>query len=172
MKTLIAYLSLFLISCSTYKTVRNKELQVLNNQLEGKFQSTPILIKSNHFKTNMENLFEITNSDSLLRLKVNSNNELEIRYKNQLGGKEVQTFKGKFKRKYFKIFLEKDRITFPPFYWVTKVNRLKIGLDKKGQLVINQHFDHSAMIMLFAAGSSSNNQYVFKQSKNMCPFFC
>ncbi|MBF6640553.1 hypothetical protein IVB69_03590 [Flavobacterium sp. J49] len=166
MKTLLACLSLFFISCGSYKTVKNKDLQYLKNNLEGKFIAEDMNLDSTNNNTSIQRLFEIQNSDYMIGLKVNDSKELEIHYKNALGGNQVKFFKGKFKKKYFKVFIEKKRITFPPIYWVINVNRLKIGLDQKGRLIINKHYDHSGMVLLFAAGSSYDYQYIFKQSQN------
>lgn len=165
MKTFLGCLSLLLFSCTSYKAVKDKELQDLNKKLEGKFLSANAAPDSTRFPTNVQSLFGIANSDSVIGVKVNDKSELELRYKNHLGGNETRAFKGKFKKKSFKVFLEKKRVTLPPVYWVTNVNRLHLGLDKKGTLIINKHYDHSGMILLLAGGSSFDHQYSFNPSK-------
>lgn len=166
MKTFLGCLSFFFLSCTSYKTVKDSDLQVLNKKLEGKFLSEDVVLDSTNFPTHFQGLFGIANSDSVIALNVNAKSELEIRYKNRLGGNEVRAFKGKFKKKCFKVFLEKKRVTLPPIYWVTNVNRLKLGLDKKGRLIVDRHYEHSGMILLMAAGSSSEHQYSFNPTKN------
>lgn len=165
MKALIAFLSMLFVSCSSFETVKNRDLENLSGKLSGEFN----VIAANSDPVNptvkLQELFKVQNGDSAISLKVNEKNELEIHFRKQNGVTGIAYFKGKFQKKYFKVFLEKKRIPFVPIYSITQVNKLKIGLDKKERLIINNTINHSGMILVMAAGHSSDRQYVFNPSK-------
>lgn len=166
MKTLIVFLSMFFISCSSYQPIKNKDLQNLNERLSGEFNANAANSDPVNPAIKLQELFKIQNADAAISLKMNKNKELEIHFRKQNGVLGTAVFKGKFQKKYFKVFLEKKRIPFVPIYSITQVNKLKIGLDKKGRLIINNTINHSGMILMMAAGHSSDRQYVFNPSKN------
>ncbi|SEP78674.1 hypothetical protein SAMN05444005_102269 [Flavobacterium urocaniciphilum] len=149
-------------SCKSYKEIKDKELVPISSKNLGEFHSVSNIKKKTEYKVSIQELFGINNLDSLVKVKINKNDEIEIHYKNVLGGNEITTYKGKFKKNYFEVFLDKKRIILPPFYCKNRVNRLRIGLSQNKELVINRHYDYSGMFMLFAAGNSDSKQYVFK----------
>lgn len=162
MKKLAIIIVFSLFSCKSYKEIKDKELVVLSSESLGEFHSISNQKKKTDYQVSIQELFGIRNLDEIVKIIISKNDEIEIHYKNVLGGNEVVTFKGKFKKNYFEVFLNKKRIFFPPIYCKTNINRLRIGLTQNKELVINQHYDYSGMFMLFAAGNSDNKQYVFK----------
>lgn len=165
MKALIAFLSMLFVSCSSFETVKNRDLQNLSGKLSGEFNVNAANSDPVNPTVKLQELFKVQNGDSAISLKVNEKNELEIHFRKQNGVTGIAYFKGKFQKKYFKVFLEKKRIPFVPIYSITQVNKLKIGLDKKERLIINNTINHSGMILVMAAGHSSDRQYVFNPSK-------
>lgn len=151
-----------LFSCQSYKQIKDKELVPITSKSLGEFQSISNQKEKTEYRVSIQQLFNIKNLDSVVKVIINKNDEVEIHYKNVLGGNEIEVFKGKFKKSYFEVYLDKKRIFLPPIYCKSNINRLRIGLTQNNELVINQHYDYSGMFMLFAAGHSDNNQYVFK----------
>lgn len=161
--TLIIVFALF--SCKSYKEIKDKELVALTSKKLGQFQSISNQKEKTDYRVSIQELFEIKNLDSVVKVVINKNEEIEIHYKNVLGGNEITAFKGKFKKNFFEVYLDKKRIFFPPIYCKSNINRLRIGMSEQNDLVINQHYDRSGMFMLFAAGSSDSKQYIFKNQK-------
>ena len=151
-----------LFSCKSYKEIKDKELVVFSSKSVGEFHSLSNLKKKTDYQISIQELFGIRNLDSIVKVVITNNDAIEIQYKNVLGGNELAAFKGKFKKNYFEVYLDKKRIFFPPIYCKTNINRLRIGFTHNKDLVINRHYDYSGMFLLFAAGNSDNKQYVFK----------
>lgn len=162
MKKLVIIIAFGLFSCKSYKEIKDKELVEISPKSFGEFHSISNQKKKTDYQVSIQELFEISNLDEIVKITISKNNEIEIHYKNVLGGNEVVAFKGKFKKNYFEVFLDKKRIFFPPIYCKSNINRLRIGLTQNKDLVINRHYDYSGMVLLFAAGNSDNKQYVFK----------
>ncbi len=157
---LIGVLSLF--SCQSYKEIKDKELVAFPKELSAEFQSLSNKKKKKEDQVYIQELFDIRNLDTVVKISITKKDEIEMYYKNVLGGMDVAAFKGKFKKNYFEVYLTKKRIFFPPIYCKTNINRLRIGLSNNQELVINRHYDYSGMVLLFAAGNSDHKQYVFK----------
>lgn len=162
MKKIVIIMMFTLFSCKSYKVIKDKELVQLSSESKGEFQAVSNKKDKTDYQVSIQQLFAIKNLDTIVKINISKNDEIEIHYKNVLGGNEIATFKGKFKKHYFEVYLDKKRIFFPPIYCKNNINRLRIGLTQNQDLVINQHYDYSGMFMLFAAGSSDNKQYVFK----------
>lgn len=162
MRKLLVVIVFSLFSCQSYKQIKDKELVALSSKSLGEFKSLSNQKKRTDYQVSIQELFRINNLDSVVKMVINKNDEIEIHYKNVLGGNELAVFKGKYKKNYFEVYLDKKRIFFPPIYCKSNINRLRIGLTQNKELVINQHYDYSGMFLLFAAGHSDNNQYVFK----------
>lgn len=162
MKKVVLIIVFSLFSCKSYKEIKEKEFVVLSAKSLGEFHSLSNKKKQTEYQTSIQELFDIRNLDTIVKIIITKNDEIEIHYKNVLGGNEITAFKGKFKKNYFEVYLDKKRIFFPPIYCKTNINRLRIGLTQNKDLVINRHYDYSGMVLLFAAGNSDNKQYVFK----------
>lgn len=162
MKKLVIIIVFSLFSCKSYKEIKDNELVKLQSKALGEFHSLSNAKSKTDYQVSIQELFKIGNLDSVIKINISKNNEIQIQYKNILGGNEIAAFKGKFKKNYFEVFLDKKRIFFPPIYCKTNINRLRIGLTGKNELVINRHYDYSGMFLLFAAGNKDNKQYVFK----------
>lgn len=162
MRKLVVIIVFCLFSCKSYKEIKDKELVVFSSKSLGEFHSLSNPKEKTDYQISIQELFNIKNLDEIVKVIITKNDEIEIHYKNVLGGNEVAAFKGEFKKHYFEVYLDKKRIFFPPIYCKSNINRLRIGLTQNQELVINQHYDYSGMFLFFAAGNSDNKQYVFK----------
>lgn len=162
MRKLAIILVFSLFSCKSYKEIKDKDLVVSSSKSLGEFHAMSNLKTKTDYQISVQELFGLKNTDSIIKVVFSKKDAIEIQYKNVLGGNEVAAFKGKFKKHYFEVFLDKKRVFFPPIYCKTRINRLRIGLTKNQELVINQHYDYSGMFLFFAAGNSDKKQYVFK----------
>lgn len=162
MRKLAIIIVFSLLSCKSYKEIKDRDLVVFSPNSLSEFHSLSNKKKKTDYQISVQELFGFKNSDSIIKVVFSKKDAIEIHYKNVLGGNEVVAFNGKFKKHYFEVYLDKKRIFFPPLYCKTRINRLRIGLTLNKQLVINQHYDYSGMFLFFAAGNSDKKQYVFK----------
>lgn len=150
---------LLLVSCVTNKTVSKRDLVNVNSSLNKAFSNTA----SSHPDVTLTNLFEMNGmTNKQVTVSFDKEGDIKISYKDMLEGERFKCFKGKFKKRYYEIYLEKKRIPFPPIYWLTQVNRLRISLDKENNLLVDKYFNHSGMILMMSAGTSSKDQFIFK----------
>ncbi|MEO5775615.1 MAG: hypothetical protein ABIQ27_01840 [Flavobacterium sp.] len=161
MKNPIILISLcfLLMSCASEKKIKNRDLMKIDSSLDRTF-SNKDFTKQNKTLTSLFEMNRLT--DKEINLSFDKEGDLKISYKDALGGDRFRCFNGKFKRNFFEVYLEKKRIPFPPIYWITQVNRLRISLDKENNLIIDSYFNHSGMILMMAAGSSNKEQFIFK----------
>lgn len=162
MRKLAIIIVFSLFSCKSYKEIKDKDLVVFSSNTLGEFHSLSNKKTKTDYQISIQELFGLKNSDKIVKVIITKTDAIEIQYKNVLGGNEVAAFKGKFKKHYFEVYLDKKRVFFPPIYCKTRINRLRIGLTQSKELVINQHYDYSGMFLFFAAGNSDIKQYVFK----------
>ena len=68
------------------------------------------------------------------------------------------TKKQKFWRKYFSFVV----IPFFPIFAKTNIDRIRIGKDREGNLLVQNYYDNSGWILIIGAGRSGHPEYVFK----------
>ena len=68
------------------------------------------------------------------------------------------TKKQKFWRKYFSFVV----IPFFPIFAKTNIDRIRIGKDREGNLLVQNYYDNSGWVLIIGAGRSGHPEYVFK----------
>ncbi len=154
-------------SCNSVKEIKQKNLSSIDKNFSESFTNLSIKKDSSTRQVTILELLQINENQNIddFKLIIQKNEDLKIEYKNILGVKNSQVFKGKFKKRYYQVFLQRDQIFFPPIYWIKDIERLRFSISKDSMLVINKYSDHSGMILLFGAGSSWKEQYCFKNLK-------
>lgn len=150
------------ISCGGMQ-VRQSRLAGIDPTLDATFSNLP---EDQSTQTLLRILGTEAKGLDKVRLTFDREGDFRIEYKNVLGGTEFRAFKRKFKKSYYEIFLAKDRINIPLVYSRANVERIRISLDKKGAFVVDQYFDHSGSIFIFAGGGHARYLYYFQSSKN------
>jgi hypothetical protein len=104
--------------------------------------------------------YTLTNSDTI-QLSYYTENGLEHSY-----------FKGKLKENFFEIYLRNKRIYIPIIYMVEDIDRLRIGIDKKSDLLIHHWEEGWGMILILSGGSSpdENSYSTAKFDLSQCDF--
>jgi len=150
MKKVAILFVIVLTSCST-NNFKKKNLLPIDSNLNFVISNESQSIGDRDFLS----LFGIAQNAKDVKINFDSSGDFRITYKNPyLKGDQFQAFKGKFKKKFFEIYLEKKRVVAPPIYWVTQINRLRIAIEKDSTLVVERHYDHSGMILFMGAGST------------------
>jgi hypothetical protein len=169
MKKLILILttSFVLFSCSTSKNFKNNNLTAINSSFNANYYAINSSVDSAKSSIQLLQLFRLSDANvSSVSISFDKDNNFKIRYKNFLGGSSYNTFKGKFKKNYYEIFLEKNRNTIPLIYSKTEIDRIRIRIMKDSTLVVENYYNHSGSVFLMAAGSSNKTYALFKKCIN------
>jgi hypothetical protein len=159
-----------LYSCGTGMKIKKNNFKQINSHFSGTFNLYSNSYNTKYHSNQKIKLLSLFNIDTLnnskvekVTIKFDKENDLIISYEN-FWGTETKFFNGKFKKKgYYEVFLRKERIIIPLFYTVINVDRLRIGLAKNGDLIIDSYGNHSAMIFLMAGGRKGRTQFYFKK---------
>ncbi|TPN86788.1 hypothetical protein [Aquimarina algicola] len=170
--THIFFLScLFLLcSCGTGLKISSEHQQKITSNFSGTFANTSYILqykekaKSEIGILSLFNIYD-ANTDSF-SISFPKKNQMQLSYVDETGAK-TSYFEGKFtKRGYFEAYLIKQRIEIPPFFSIlysnVHIDRVRIGMTKKNELVIDKLYENGGNIFIFAGGSYHRDQYYFE----------
>ncbi len=162
--SIVLILSVLISSCTSSKDIKTHTLAPLDKRFSHSFTNISIKKESSNNKTSILQLLGIPETAVIdtVKLEIQENGQLKIEYDNPLEGKKVHFFKGKFKKHYYQVFLQRNQVIVPPIYWVTHIERLRFSISKDNLLVINEYREHSGLILFMGGGSGSKLQYCFK----------
>jgi hypothetical protein len=170
MKKLIFMLiaSFVVFSCGISKNFKNDDLTTINPSFKADYWAYSSPIDSCKNTDQILRMFRLNdpNVDNV-SISFDMNNDFRMKYKNFLGGNSYKTFKGKFKKNYYEIYLEKNRKSIPLIYNKTTIERIRIRIMKDSTLIVEKYYNHSGYILLMAAGNSSKTYFKFKKIKNL-----
>lgn len=157
MKTILTSLCFVFFSCAS-KDFKKKDLLKINKEHHFSIDNNSTDVNGRTFL----GLFELNQIANEVTIGFIDSLNLKITYVDpNLEGVQQKIFKGKFKNKYFEVYLEKKRIVFPPIYWVVQIERLRLALKTDATIVAERYYDHSGMILFFGAGSSFRSYYKY-----------
>jgi len=144
--------------------------------MKGKYFSRPFLLKNNY----NQDFFSLINKKSVksdfFNLEFIDNNILKISYdeivENKFVSKEI-ILNGKRKRKFFEVYFSKKQFFIPFLYGNFDIDRLRIGFDKSGKILIRNFSDGSGNILFIGGGFSGESKYLFEsveKSSTLIPF--
>ena len=160
-------------SCGTGLKISKNNFTPIDNSFKGTYENKSILKKGrNNYNSNptILDFFEIykSNADSI-QMYFDANNNLILTFRDSLGVRS-ETFNGQFNKKgYYEIFIRKYKKEIPPFfpiiYGTRDIKRLRIGLTKQMELVIDNKWARNGNIFILAGGGSGRYRSHFKQIK-------
>lgn len=159
-KLLVLSLSMIMFSCASEDNFKRKGLINVNRKISGTYQNTTI--SKYDTKVKLSNFFELFESDSVVEIKTQKN-MLIVGYIDSKG-RHYKTFQGKFRNKFFQFYLNYDTLLFPPLIATIQERRVRLSLNENSDLVINEYYDNSGMILFFGAGHSGNSKYTFTKN--------
>lgn len=159
---LLLPLTLLLLSCSVQNSMDRKGLVPLHKKITGNFQNSIIVEPDREVR--LSRFFELNDKDSIVQIN-SVKNKLVVSFIDSLGAKHHKVFEGKFKKKYFQFHLKYDTVLVPPLVATIDELRVRLSLDERGNLVINNYYDSSGIILFFGAGGSGNSKYVFTKTQ-------
>lgn len=178
-KVFILIVSLFIIcSCGTYRINNTSDFRKTTNldSLKGRYFSRPFLSK----KTNNKDFFTLINKNNtksdFFNLELIDKNNLKISYdeivENKFVAKEI-ILKGKRKKKFFEVYFSKKQFFIPILYGNFEIDRLRIGFDKSGKILIRNFSDGTSNILFIGGGYSGESKSLFEsveKSSTTIPF--
>lgn len=166
--TLIIFFSL--CSCGTGLSVRKSQVKYFDNHFSGTFGNRAFKINGRRYGSPaLLELFEIyqVKADSV-SVVFDEQDELELTYQDSDGKVKTATFKGVFARKgYYEVFLRNDRKEIPPafpfIYGRCNVNRVRLALSAKGDLIVDNEWNESGNILFLGVGDKGRRQSYFSR---------
>ena len=157
MKTFAVLLCIILTSCAT-KKIKNSDFVEIDQNLKVEILNEP----TDGGTIDFLRLFALDQNVSNVIIEFDTNKSIRLSFDHtDFKERQFKVFEGKFKRKFFEVFLEKKRIVFPPIYWISQIKRLRISISKDSTLVVEHYWDHSGMILFMGAGSSSKTYHQY-----------
>lgn len=156
---------LILNSCGTLKFNKTKEFVKFDSsmdELNGEYYGFSELSKKNNHRQNILKLFNLDHEADYVNLSINDN-KLKLNYFQGAENKEI-VFEGKIRNKFLEIYFTKKQTVIPLLYSNIEIDRIRIGKDKNGNLVIMNFAENTGNILFMAAGNSNERPYIFKKS--------
>ncbi|SMC72649.1 hypothetical protein SAMN06296427_106197 [Moheibacter sediminis] len=153
-------------SCGTLKFNKTKEFVKFNSsisELSGKYYGNSESTKrNNNHSINILKLFNLEGEADVINLSIDQD-KVKLTYLQGADNKEV-VLEGKMKNKFMEIYFKKNQTVIPLLYSQIEVDRIRIGKDKEGNLVIMNYAEHSGNILFMAAGHYDELPFIFKKS--------
>lgn len=164
----------FFASCGTWRINKTSDFAKLNSlgDIEGTYYGRAESANYERYRkhkeysyylNNQENatrLFDISNNADFITISFENSNKLKLSFYNDTIS-QTAYFEGKFNGKFFEIYLQKKQFFIPLIYSNVNINRLRIGKSKKGELLVQNFYDQSGNLLLFAGGYGGENTYKF-----------
>lgn len=158
-------------SCGTGLKINKSDFTPIDNSFKGTFENKSLLTKGRNnynLRTTILGFFEVYNSNAdSIRVHFDTDNKLVLSFRDSLGVRTA-TFNGQFKKRgHYEIFIRKYKKEIPPFfpiiYGTRDIKRLRIGLTKEMELVVDNKWARDGHIFILAGGGSGRYRSLFKQ---------
>lgn len=168
----------FIYSCGTYRINKTSDFKKTTNldSLNGNYFSKPFPLKKNYNKDFFSLINKSNTQSDFFNLEFIDKNNLKISYdeivENKFVSKEI-ILKGKRKKKFFEVYFSKKQFFIPILYGNFDIDRLRIGFDKTGKILIRNFSDGSGNILFIGGGFSGESKSLFesvKKSSTIIPF--
>jgi hypothetical protein len=170
-QTLYILTIVVLSSCGTGMKISKKDFSSIDNKFSATFNNKSQTTKGRYYHSSNPTIldfFELykINADTV-QFRFDMANRLLLTFKDSLGVR-TEIFEGNFKKNgYYEIFIRKYKKEIPPFfpfiYGVRDIQRLRIGLTKENELVIDNKWARDGNIFILAGGGSGRYRSYFKQ---------
>ncbi|MCD7900615.1 MAG: WG repeat-containing protein [Bacteroides sp.] len=150
-----ALLVVFIVSSCHGARLSTKNFVAINDlaELNGKY-----INKENY----LSNVFNITNREidmDVINLEFSGKDSLIISYIDTIGYKKL-ALKGKRKENFFQVYFQNLRFYLFPVFVMNQIDRIRIGKDKDGNLLIYKWDEHYGMIFPMAGGTTDDEYQV------------
>jgi hypothetical protein len=164
-----------LCSCGTGLQISKAEFKPIDKNFSGTFVNKPYRSKSRDllmppemFAQTVLQLCHIYHlkADSVL-IKFNTKGQLQVTFVDSNGNDSSKLFDGVIsKNGYYEVYLSKIREDIPPLFSIIygyhDMDRIRIGLTKSNDLIIDNMWEYYRTIFIFGDGGSGRSQNYFK----------
>ncbi|WP_116872641.1 WG repeat-containing protein [Terrimonas sp.] len=160
-------------SCGTYRFSKTRKFSKLNNGKEvltNQYAGYSGTNKNTYYAVNILNLFNLKGECNSFNLSFEDVDKAKIsywQYNDTLTQWKEQTFKGKWKKKYFEIYFNKHQLFVPLFFSNIDIDRIRIGVNKEQELIITHFEERGGNILFLAGGYAEENPYIFKSTAQL-----
>lgn len=159
-----------LSSCGTYQLNRTKEFSKFENsfsEINGEYYGYSLPTKKQKRPASASELFNLGIESDFFTLTYLDENKVKIEYMTQTeeGFTQKEIFlEGKLKKRYFEIYFSKNQFIIPFLVSNIKIDRIRIGKDENGNLVLMNFVENSGNLAIIGAGYAFEKPYLFKKS--------
>jgi hypothetical protein len=164
MKQVVVICMLLMVAGKTYSQESVVQSGTFNNhayKVKGRRYGSPTLL----------DLFEIYNVKAdTVSIMCDKSGGLELTYKDDEGKFKTEKFKGTFAKKgYYEVFLSNEKKEIPPVFPIIfskyNVNRIRLALTVKGDLIVDNKWIKGGNIFILGAGDKGRRQSFFIRKK-------
>lgn len=171
----IISLSLLLTSCGALWSGGKRELDIsafskvsdiamLNGTYQNKADNKPQENTFRGYKGRLSNIFHLP-SDSVKSIDLEFDKENVIMIFEIDSFLHKKTYRGKLKNNCFEITIKKKIIPIPFIYFIRQIEKVRIGRNEEGDLLIHYWEDNLGWVIM-AAGHTYEFEYVFRKMEN------
>lgn len=177
-RVFILILSTFLIySCGTYRINNTSDLEEILDleKLNGQYFAYSEIRTKDEFSQNALGIFNVFKENTdFINLTFEEPNKLKLNYlidTNEGTVEKEVLFEGKRKKKFLEIYFSKKQFLIPIVFNSVYIDRIRIGQDRNGDLIIRNLHDNSGNILFIGGGSGGEKAYYFKKSEKFKGLF-
>lgn len=167
------FCSTFTISCKLGVKIPKSEKARLSTGFSTTLQNQAMQTTSN-FRSNFIENFPISidsiSQISEVQLKIVNKSEMLISFKEKDNIREFTILGNLVSGKYFEIYFERKKLQIPPLIPIirgnTSINRLRIGKDRNGNIIVDHYKNYTGNFLILAAGHKSRHNSIYRSVIN------
>lgn len=160
---------IFLTSCSVQNQINKEEFKRVPKTMSVRFYDKLDTIRygeceNNFFTTSfIKNLTNKENIDYSKSIEVKViDNQLYIKFYDNLDKFNVLKFYGKRYRKRYVFYINYETISFPFLFISKQMTKYTIEIPDYNSILFKRNYSNEGMLLIFGAGNSSEKEYIFK----------
>lgn len=166
----ILFGSVLMSSCGTFQFNRTKEFSNFEHsfsEIDGEYYGYSIPTKQQIIPRSATTLFNLGIESDFFTIKYLGDNKVKIDYTSLTDKGYIQEeliLEGKLKKRFFEIYFNKKQLIIPILLSSIQIDRIRIGKDVNGNLVLMNFVENTGNIAFLGAGNSYEIPYIFKKS--------
>lgn len=164
------FISILLVSPVLLFSQDDKFVPLENiKQLEKAYYTKSLVVSNSaatsDYQAHLLRLFNIEgdiNSANIAEIRMLPSDTLQISY----GDHQTKKFNFKKHKKYIEIRFQYKNVNIPLIYQNTDIDRIRIGLTRDNNMLVQKNVDKSGAILILGAGYAHTNNYIFTDYTN------
>lgn len=168
---LIIALAGALSSCGTFRSSPTNHFRKIENKTERRhYYGYADFNKQAGYNAGIMRLFNMREDCDFFNLEFLPGDSVKLSYWSygDSGAEwKENVFKGKWRSRYFEIYFSKEQFVIPLLFSRIDVDRVRVGISTKGDLLITNLYNRSGNLLLLAGGEVSEHTFIFRSSHNV-----